>query len=370
MYHLIERLPATWWTTVCLIIGITAGYTTTPSYALCYAGLILFALLWAHEYCPIGIKKIFFYSSFCILGYVLMYHQRASYQEAVNRYSCIPLHCIGTVTDHISTPHLPLRNKLTITLEEISQDNGAHWENFSDYCLTIQTQKPHESLVGSRIALSNIILKPSSTSFTLFCIRTKLLGVIHQPQLSYTLIDRPYVSLTRLLYTYKKRMLTFFRTQMNSPTFTLFSALFLGNNDSIKKQVKQYQISFQNWGIIHYLARSGLHLVIVTALLEYMLFILPWSFTIGRIIILGCALLYWILSWASLSFYRALAVFVFSQSARIARKQHHFLHLLLFTCSCFLIINPIVLFFLDFQLTFGITIALGLFNYATYKPFI
>lgn len=370
MYHLIQRLPVSWWTTIFLIIGITAGYTITPSYALCYATLILFALLWAHEYCPIDIKKIFFYISFSVLGYILMYHQRALYQEAINRYSCIPLDCIGRVTDHISTPHLPLRNKLTIALEKISRDNGAHWENFSNYSLIIQTQKPHEYLVGSRITLSNIILKPSTSSFTLFCIRTKVLAVVHQPQLLYTLIDRPYVSLNRLLYSYKKRMLAFFKKKMNKRTFTLFSALFLGNNDSIKKEVKQYQISFQNWGIIHYLARSGLHLVIVTALLEYILFILPCSFTVGRIIILCCALLYWILSWASLSFYRALAVFVFSQSARIGRKQHHFLHLLLFTCSCFLIINPIVLFFLDFQLTFGITIALGLFNYATYKPFI
>jgi predicted membrane metal-binding protein len=108
----------------------------------------------------------------------------------------------------------------------------------------------------------------------------------------------------------------------------------------------------------------------VTALLEYILYIVPWSFTVGRVAILCCALLYWILSWASLSFYRALAVFVFSHSARIARRQHHFLHLLLLTCCFFLIINPITLFFLDFQLTFGITVALGLFNYAAYKPFI
>lgn len=369
MYDVIRRLPKSWWSTLCLMVGISVGYIIEPLYAVYYAALIIFILLWLQEYYCSFMQKIFLYGSWSLLGYVVIQHQISDYKETIKHYADTPLWLIATVTDHTQTPHLPLKNKITLSLEHLSQDNGVHWKKISGYSLTIQTQKSHDSLVGSKIMVHDITLKSPSDSFALFCIRTRLLAAAHKPQLSYALMNRPYFSWARMLYRYKNNMLNFFKTHMNAPTFTLFAALFLGNNDPIKIQIKKYQIMFQNWGIIHYLARSGLHLVIVTALLEYMLYILPLPFTIGRIIILWCALLYSILSWVSLSFYRALAVFIFSGCARIARRQHHFLHLLLLTCSLFLILNPIALFFLDFQLTFGITIALGLFNYATYKTF-
>lgn len=359
-----------WWYSLCLITGITTAFYITPPYALCTGALIIFMTCWLNEYWPLLLKKISPYVVLCAMGYVLLHTQMANHRVIINTYSGIPLRCQGRVIEYTPTPHLVLKHKITLRLQSVSTNPNNHWEKLPSQLISIHTKQSYEHLVGSDIVVSDIVIKPSSQSFELFCIRMGFIGAAHKPQLTYTVINRPRYSLTRFVQSYKRKMLTFFKHHMNAQTFTFFSTLFLGNSDFVKNKLKQSQASFQQWGIMHYLARSGLHLVIVTALLEYMLYILPWSFSVGRIAILCCAFLYEILSWTSLSFSRALTAFTLTYIARIARKQHHFLHIILLTCCIFLVINPITLFFLDFQLTFGITIGLGFFNYATYASFI
>lgn len=284
------------------------------------------------------------------------------------RYHNNSFTCTGTVVDYAFMPHLPLRHKIIVSLDTLCLDITLKHQKARGYTIALHTKQSYQHLVGSHVKIHNIVLKPSSVSFSLFCIRNKLLGSAHKPLLHYEILNIPTYSFTRFICSYKQRMLHFFKEHIHHKTFALFSTLFLGNNDLIKKNVQSYQNTFQNWGIVHYLARSGLHLVIVTMLFEYMLYCIPWSFTVGRIVILLCGLLYWILTWTSLSFSRAFILFILSHTARVFRRPHHFLHMLLLTGFIFLIFNPVTLFFIDFQLTFGITLALGLFNYTPFKP--
>jgi hypothetical protein len=55
---------------------------------------------------------------------------------------------------------------------------------------------------------------------------------------------------------------------MNTNTFALFSSLFLGNRTAIKQDLEEQKPLFKVWGISHFLARSGLHLLIFIMLLQ------------------------------------------------------------------------------------------------------
>ena len=63
---------------------------------------------------------------------------------------------------------------------------------------------------------------------------------------------------------------------MNRDGFTFF--FFSFGNITSKKTLSSYKDSFKQWGIMHYLARSGLHLVLFLSLFSIILNYLPLSF--------------------------------------------------------------------------------------------
>jgi competence protein ComEC len=143
----------------------------------------------------------------------------------------------------------------------------------------------------------------------------------------------------------------------------LFSTIFLGNKDGVKKRLNNEKIFFKLWGISHYLARSGLHLVVFLALLELLLRLIPITFVLKQIISLCIAMIYFLLSWSSLSFMRAFLTFIMYKICLLLGLSSNFLHLVILTCFITLLYNPAHLFFLDFQLSFGLTFALAWFNH-------
>ena len=70
---------------------------------------------------------------------------------------------------------------------------------------------------------------------------------------------------------------------------------------------------------------------------------------------MSLSILYFILSWPSISFIRAFLIFLFTKYCNLHRHPTHFMHILLLTCCIVLLINPLQLFFLDFQLSFFLT---------------
>jgi competence protein ComEC len=236
------------------------------------------------------------------------------------------------------------------------------WHTVSNPLIMINSTANYSHLIGSEIQINDIKISAPKGDFRRFCVRRNILASLYIPKLSITMLNRPTYSLSRFLSRVQQKLITIFKRHLSRPTFTLFSAIFLGHTEAIKKDLKQYHGVFQRWGIVHYLARSGLHLVLVTIMLEYALSYIPLSFLVRRILIIGSASLYWLCTWSSVSFYRALALFFMVNTLLIARRPFHFLHLLFTLCALFLILNPSHLFFLDFQLTFGLTAILALFN--------
>ena len=115
---------------------------------------------------------------------------------------------------------------------------------------------------------------------------------------------------------------------------------------------------FNEWGISHYLARSGLHMILFILIWTMVLQFLPVHISVKRVAIAALCIIYSILTWPSISFCRSFFVFLLCQVGMIVNFQVNFLHLLTTTCLLILLFNPIQLFFLDFQLTFSLSFAL------------
>ncbi|MFC1845655.1 ComEC/Rec2 family competence protein [Candidatus Dependentiae bacterium] len=110
------------------------------------------------------------------------------------------------------------------------------------------------------------------------------------------------------------------------------------------------------------MARSGLHLVIFMFLWGIIFSFIPLPFTYKQLALIGLGLFYCLLSWTSISFIRAISIFLLYKISPLLHKQGQLLHLLTIICLVTLIWNPAQLLFLDFQLSFGLTLALAWFG--------
>ena len=157
----------------------------------------------------------------------------------------------------------------------------------------------------------------------------------------------------------KKRERLFFglEKKINRETFQLFSSIFFGRklatNDTKNRE------TFAKWGLSHYLARSGLHIAIFTMMWFFLIFLLPISTTFRYLTLLTITLTYAAFSWGSISFFRALWLFIFFIIGRVFFKETSLPHLLSVVFLMITLTNPSQLFAVDFQLSFALTFALS-----------
>ncbi|MEX0940338.1 MAG: ComEC/Rec2 family competence protein [Candidatus Babeliales bacterium] len=166
-------------------------------------------------------------------------------------------------------------------------------------------------------------------------------------------------SLRSFVFNQKNRILVELKQICNKKTFSLFSLLFLGNKSINKKELQKLRTWCKEWGISHYLARSGLHLVMIIYIWEMLFRYIPLSLIFKQILISFFTIVYLLLSWSSISFLRAFFTFLSYKFSIIFNRQTNSLHLITIITFLFLILNPINLFLLDFQLSFGITYLLA-----------
>lgn len=166
-----------------------------------------------------------------------------------------------------------------------------------------------------------------------------------------------------VLYTIRFRLLDWSESIFSQSTHALFSSLFLGYkwSEPIEKNRETFS-HFKFWGISHYIARSGLHLAILIFLWQCMLSYIPLPWRTKQWILIMGSLLYLLSTWSSTSFMRALANFIISRLFAYGKESVHFIHTLSLTALLMLMSNPTLLFFLDFQLSFGMTLALAWIN--------
>jgi competence protein ComEC len=146
------------------------------------------------------------------------------------------------------------------------------------------------------------------------------------------------------------------RTKLSPLTADYFGLIFLGNKQ--QESAHTLRTMFSYWGLSHYLARSGLHIILFIMLWSFFFRIIPLHGSIKRVMLVVICVVYDFLSWSSIPFARAYYAFLLMKGGELLYQQINYLHILSIVCLSILLFNPMQLFFLDFQLTFALTFTL------------
>lgn len=288
------------------------------------------------------------------------------FHPASNDSRTAPFNIIGTVEQIIE------RYTFAPQQEIIILQNGKR--------IKLAFDSPAPVLIGDTIMVDNV--RPSNKPLIPQAVspirRTFPLPKFRAQRIHITLINRPAWHFARDIFEIHKNMLTAIQKQLNPDAFRLFCLMFLGKFEDTGSFVQEDERTFieklnspafqsrqwfNNWGISHYLARSGLHLVIVVILLQFLLSLVPIGFRAKKLA-LGCYLgLYSIISWPAVSFTRALLMVALAMGADIIHRPTQILHLIIVASYAVLLWQPANLFYADFQLSFGLTFVLAWANH-------
>lgn len=144
-------------------------------------------------------------------------------------------------------------------------------------------------------------------------------------------------------------------TTFSPTTAQHIQSIFLGQTALLKNSTRRL---FEIWGISHYLARSGLHLVVLVVLVSLILSACMIPLTFARIVTIAVVFLYHALTLPSVSFLRALLMNFAFAGAFLTGTTPNSLHIFFAVTLITILANPFVVFYADFQLSFGISGAL------------
>ncbi len=298
------------------------------------------------------------------LGSTLYQQQLNSYQQFLNQISSQAINCTLLINDINTIDHPRFRNLISATIENAQLSQTQKNIATNNRSLLIYTTQHVPFRVSDSISLENVKIKqPSSQSLLQFFCKEKIVGTTVANMDNAKLIKRPTISFLRMLFEKKINNFSTLQEKMSRSSFTFFSSFFLGNRKINKKENDELKYQCKYWGISHYLARSGLHLVIFIMVWEYTLRFIPIFFLFKQALLILITLIYFIFTWNSISFFRAFLTFMLYKIYLFKNAQLHTLHSIILITVVVLVANPAQLFFLDFQLSFGITLLLAWINH-------
>lgn len=357
---------------IALITGIiSAKHTTTVSNASCLTFSIYIGLI----FCCISLVIVHIKKSNRLLLLILSsvmffllgaYTYRAKindmnifYNEFANK-KCF----IKAYVQQIEPWTHRYKKKITLQMAAIKEANkGKLWVKKSGIII-LMINTGERIRVGDYIFLSDVLIqKPTTESYGNYCIKEGIKQTVFwskkkDPYILYS----PRFSLARLINKRKIELKEAFEKKFNKKTAILLMALFLGNKTNDKILLSQMGNDFQTWGIIHYLARSGLHLVILSTIWLKFASLMPIRFGVKSILIIIMTVFYNLLTWQSISFLRALLMLLYQCICLFFALRYSSLYALSLITIGVILNNPMHIFFLDFQLSFGLTYGLLWFN--------
>jgi len=348
-------IPPIIYITIAFITGIILQSTDFVMYMpiLMLATVVLFA-------CPLGdAKKYSMLLVFlvCAAGSLGIYQQKYHFIQRSQTLPKKPCSIRATITDVLCTPEKNFPYRYTLVVTHIKQYSSTWTPLICQLHLFLRTPSSTPLLPGMTIETKPVAITPMlKEDLQWYAMKLDVIGSIFCSSISYTVIHDE----SQTWWYAKHRVVEYFRQHLSPNCFSMLSAIFLGNKSYNNKEQRAL---FNQWGIAHHLARSGLHLMIIIVLWSTLAAILPINFYIKQLILLVLTLIYFHMSWASIPFYRALWAFLLHRLCLLLRIHCHMLHCLALVCLMCLAYNPIQLFFLDFQLSFALTFALIMINH-------
>jgi competence protein ComEC len=237
-----------------------------------------------------------------------------------------------------------------------------NWES-ENKNISLYTNNGYDLEVGDKIEIKNATFKkPNNQDFVKYLIKENIATTLFINKLDYDIIEIPKYSVARWLHNKKNNILNSLKAKMSPILFTAFSSIFLGYKNLSKEIENGIKNKFKEWGIMHILARSGLHLIIFLLMCSFLLKFIPVHFFIKQLIILLITIIYALLSWTSTSFLRALCALILYKICPFIGKKTDAVHIVTVICLGILILNPEQIFFLDFQLSFLLTFSLAIIS--------
>lgn len=353
LVHLISGLYCIF----CLITGIACAFTLQWAILCGYICSIPLAYLFELNKSTIFCGMLFFATGYARFHMIKQQHENII--SHVNDHTIIK----GQITHVQDASHKQYRSTIFITINAYYLQ-GAWKPCNQPWQLQCYTKQQFTGLVNDSIVIKNFKYKvPDKNSFFYFLMKEGVHATLFLHKNNYEIITHQHRSLQRIIHELRHRILAGITQKCSQLTTTLVASIFLGNRLCVKEQYQHIKQLFANWGILHFLARSGIHMVMFIFFLQYFLRLIPAPFLLKQLLLITLSAIYTILSWHSVSFSRALLTFVWYKLCQLGTVQTSTAHIIILLSCIFLIYNPLLLFFLDFQLSFGITLTLAITNH-------
>lgn len=328
-------------------------------YIVVFISLIISALAIGHKLT----YNVIFLLSGLLIGIICYKKQINDYEYFSTTFCNQSYDLIATVIDKQCIENSYQKEYLKLSINELYNLNSKQTIRHSITGIAYFASKMDDIEIGDTIKLTTVFLKKSSNTMLNFHFLKEGVYATFFVNTIPTILYHPPYSLYRSFFNKKQQLLTALRKKMSLSCYMLFSTLFLGNKTENKKHFGVIKEQFKRWGLSHYLARSGLHLIIFLLIFIFIARYIPIAGTIKSCVLSALCIIYALFSWSSISFIRALLMYLLYCVYLFFNVQINILHLLCLITSIILLINPVQLFFLDFQLSFGLTFALILMNH-------
>jgi len=348
--------------TIAYILGIGAAYSHINIIALVYCFLAIvgiFTLILQqtkfehaafYKYC-----MLFFFAF--LAGILLAQRQAISHLELREKLLVTKWQCTGIIASIEPVTNKPWSWRITCNTQKIIT---AAQEFACSKQVIIYTKVAPYCNPGDLVTIHDLYCQPAtSAKYELYLLKEGIAASTFCNALRITIEEQKVQPWRTWLQDCKLAIIGQLRVSMSPKTFALWSSLFLGYKDAPKNSLKTVRQNFKYWGISHYLARSAMHSLIFIGLLMWILGKIPINFFIKQSATMVLLIGYFLLSWSGISFLRSFIIFGLYKLCVFTSLQIRPLYILLLTTIGVLIINPAQLWFIDFQLSFGLTCALA-----------
>ena len=217
------------------------------------------------------------------------------------------------------------------------------------------TDKQFDYKLGDTVVINGTLSSPSQNrNFHLFNYRNYLLSKKIYYIVNTKTITK-YKDNKNLLYSIKQKLID----RVDKTHNAYLKALILGDNSNIDNDKLT---SYQNNGISHLLAISGMHVTILSSIILKVLNKLNKKKTINEIIIIIFLIFYAFLVSFSVSIIRASLMLIISRVFKIFKKKIKPVEIFLITLVITLFINPFYLYSVSFKYSYTICFYLIIFS--------
>lgn len=176
---------------------------------------------------------------------------------------------------------------------------------------------------------------------------------------SYTVLKNKNFNIKKITLKYKKNALRAIENNLNEMNSSIMKSIIFGDDTYLKSQTLD---KFRKLGLSHILAVSGLHIGILSGFIILLLKFIKINIKVALLLTLITVWLYGFVLGYPVTVLRAFIMLVIFVMSKLIYKRYDIINSLLFTAYILLLVNPIQIYSIGYQLSFIIVMSLSLFS--------